>query len=216
MIHSQTFSSFALELEKIAVSPSTVRSYLAQRAAQGVGGAAALGKELAGSSAATSRDLVHGLSGLQKHQLSGVMEGGQLINKMRALPGKVGLGDVAKQTRARVEGAVAQEAANPVSRKGGNMMSSSYEGYMTDKRRAYTPEHIGQVMGISPEAAKVKAKGPTVLMGGSFNSEVPSVVKSKAPPTNFAELTQPTRPTSEPPPAVVERTMPRARLRKAR
>lgn len=199
MLNARTLFSFTYELEKIALGMNTFQSYLGQRAAQGVGGAAALKGSLAGAAATTTREAVQGMSGLQKHRLGGVMEGGQAIRKMEQLPNKVGLGPTAANTRQRVGDAIKEEGTLNNSRKGGNTLSAGYEGYMTNSRRSYNPEHVGKVMGITPEEAKVVSKGPTHLMKGGLNNERSSAVRVSVPPTNMAEVTQPTVPSSVPP-----------------
>lgn len=159
-MHAEVLSSFV----KHALSMNTLKSYLGARAAQGVGGASALGKSLAGSGAQTSRQAVQGMTGLQKHRLGGVMQGGKDVRQMQRLPSQVGLGQTAKNTRARVEGAIRQEAANPgASRAGGVPLSRAYEGYMTTSGKSYNPAHMEQVMGLAPGSVKLKG-GPTSLM----------------------------------------------------
>lgn len=190
MVHA-----FRDELEKIALGVGTLQSYLGRRAAQGVGGAAALGTSLAGTAAKTSREAVQGMSGLQKYRLGGVMEGGQAVRKMEQLPNKVGLGPTTQAMRSRVGDALKDEAINGNSRKGGRMMSQKYEGYMTNSRRAYTPEHVGHVMGISPEQARIANRGPTKPMaagnaGLPGNPQQTGLRISGPPTTGLTPMTQ--------------------------
>lgn len=49
----------------------------------------------------------------------------------------------------RVHGAIQAEAAGAATRTG-QPLSKAYEGYMTSSQRAYSPEHMGQVLGSSP------------------------------------------------------------------
>lgn len=159
-MHTEVLSSFV----KHAVSMNTLRSYLGARAAQGVGGASALGKSLAGSGAQTSRQAVQGMSGLQKHRLGGVVQGGKDVRQMQRLPEQVGLGQTAKDTRARVENAIKQERANPgSSRAGGVQLSRAYEGYMDASGKSYNPAHMEQVMGLASGSVKPLKGGPTAL-----------------------------------------------------
>jgi len=163
-MHINTLKAFRHELEKQALSPATLTSYLGARAAQGVGGAAALGKSLAGSTATTSRSIVQGMTGLQKHRLTGVLEGGQAVRSMQQLPQRVGLQQAAQQTRARVGQAIQQEAAAGMqSSRGPVPLSKAYEGYMSPATTSYTPQHVEQVMGL-PQGSHTPKVGPTALM----------------------------------------------------
>lgn len=166
-----SFKAFVAEFEKAALGVGTLQSYLGQRAAQGVGGAAALGKSLAGTAAKTTREAVQGMGGLERHRLSGVVEGGQAVRKMQSLPGKVGLGQTAQQTRQRVGQAIQQEAATGGSRQGGVPLSKAYEGYMTPSQTSYNADHVQHVMGLSQDQRWTPKGGPTKLMGGGFNTK---------------------------------------------
>ncbi len=111
--------SFTEELEKLAVSIGTMQSYLSRRASQGIGGAAALGQSLRGSTARTSREALQSMDGLQRFRLQGVAEGGRANRAMQTLPERVGLGQTAQATRQRVEQAVKAEARGANTRAGG-------------------------------------------------------------------------------------------------
>lgn len=191
MIDRVVISAFVSELEKTALNPSTLQSYLSRRAAQGVGGAKALGESLVGSAAQTSRQAVQGMSGLQKHRLSGVVEGGQAARQMERLPKQVGLANTTQETRQRVSKAIQHEAAHGGSRTGGVPLSRSYEGYATDSRRSYNPEHIGKVMGLGPEQQYVSKKGPTALMKPSASISQSGVQER---PTGATPITVPVSP----------------------
>jgi hypothetical protein len=159
-MESKVFESFA----KHALALGTLRSYLGARAAQGVGGASALRGSLVGTRARTSRQAVQGMSGLQKHRLSGVAQGGKDVRRMQELPAKAGLEETAKRTRARVGQVIQQETTNPAAARAGGMpLSKSYEGYKTDSTMSYSPQHVEQVMGLAPGSVKLK-EGPTAFM----------------------------------------------------
>lgn len=183
---SPSFTAFKDELEKTALGVNTLQSYLGQRAAQGVGGASALGHSLVGTAAKTTREAVQGMNGLQKARLGGVMEGGQAVRAMERLPGKVGLGQTAQATRQRVGQAIQDEAAHGNSRSGGVPLSKAYEGYMTNSRRSYNSDHVSQVMGLSPDQKWTPKGGPTKLMGGGLNTRTPQA----APTTGITPITQ--------------------------
>jgi hypothetical protein len=155
--------AFAHELEKNAVNFETLQSYLAQRAAQGVGGAAALEKSLIGSSARTSREALQSMDGLQKFRLNSVLEGGKAQRAMQRLPQEVGLGSTTQSVRQRVGDAIKAETAGAPTRAQGVPLSKHYEGYMTRKQLSYSPEHVEQVMGLEPGTHAPKP-GPTKLM----------------------------------------------------
>lgn len=73
------YRAFTSELTKLALSPQLVEQVLARRAAQGVGGAAALGRDVAhaaGRGATTSREALAQVRWGQ-HRLQGVVEGGR-------------------------------------------------------------------------------------------------------------------------------------------
>jgi len=155
--------SFVHELEKTALNPGTLRSYLAQRAAQGIGGAAALERSLGNTAARTSREALQNMSGLQRFRLRAVAEGGQAQRAMQRMPQQVGLGEATQGMRQRVGDAIKAEAAGVNTRAGGVPLSKHYEGYMSPSKTSYSPEHVEQVMGLQPGAHVPKA-GPTKLM----------------------------------------------------
>jgi hypothetical protein len=71
--------AFAEELEKRAISVGLLQRTLAGRAAQGVGGAAALGRQVAGAAAGgatTARQALAQGGGLARHRLQAVQQGG--------------------------------------------------------------------------------------------------------------------------------------------
>lgn len=144
---------------KVALNLSTVQSALAQRAAQGIGGAAALGRGIASAAehgATTSRGAMQQLGGLAKHQLSAVAEGGTALRKTeQALANPV-----TQAAQGRVLGAIRDEAAGAATRTGAPL-SNAYEGYMTSSQNAYSPEHLGQVLGTAP--VHLKNTGPSQL-----------------------------------------------------
>jgi hypothetical protein len=65
----------------------------------------------------------------------------------------------------RVANAIKAETANPAAMRGTNQLSNAYEGYMNvgNHTTAYTPEHMGAVMGINPSEIKLRT-GATALM----------------------------------------------------
>lgn len=211
-----SFKAFADELQKHALSLGTMQNYLGARAAQGVGGAAALGHSLAGTAASTTREAVQGMSGLQRHRLGAVMEGGQAHRAMQALPGKVGLGQTAAATRDRVGQAIKQEAQQGGSRTGGVPLSKAYEGYMTNSRRSYNTDHVSQVMGLSKDQQWTPKGGPTKLMGGGLNTRAttPSATTGITPVVPSGEPTAITRPAPATP-AAGPTVPPPGRLRRA-
>lgn len=151
-----------MRLEKRALSAGTLKSYLGQRAAQGVGGAAALGKVLPPTS--TSRQAMQQMGGFGRYQLKGVMEGGQALRKSQQLPQRVGLGPETAATRTRVMDAIKHERTVGGTRTGGVPLSSGYEGYVnTVGNRSYNPAHVEHVMGL-PAGSHVTKTGPTALM----------------------------------------------------
>lgn len=156
--HGEKISMMYIAPSKIALSLSTVQSALAQRAAQGIGGAAALGRGIASAAergATSSRGAMQQLGGLAKHQLSAVAEGGTALRKTeQALANPV-----TQAARSRVLGAVRDEAAGAATRTGAPL-SNAYEGYMTSSQHAYSPEHLGQVLGTAPVHLKT---GPSQL-----------------------------------------------------
>lgn len=194
--------SFVHELEKYAVNVSTLQSYLARRASQGVGGAAALGKSLGSSSARTSREALQSMTGLQKYRLEGVIEGGRAHRAMQKLPEQVGLGQTAQNMRQRVGDAIKSEAAGERTRMGGVPLSKHYEGYMTRSQLSYGPKHVEQVMGLQPGQHVPKA-GPTKLMKSDKMPISPSGSQS------VSEVTVPSRPSM--PPHMVPTIRPPAR-----
>lgn len=194
--------AFAQELEKQAVNISTLQSYLTRRAGQGIGGASALRQSLAGSTAKTSREALQSMDGLQRFRLKGIAEGGKANRAMQALPERVGLGQTAQVTRQRVENAVKAEAAGANTRAGGVPLSKNYEGYMTPSRRAYSPQHAEEVMGLKPGQYTQKA-GPTALMkpqessiSGSRSKITEDTVPSRP---NIPKHVVPMKPTFRPP-----------------
>lgn len=201
--------SFAHELEKRAVNVSTLQSYLARRATQGVGGADALAKSLGGTTARTSREALQSMTGLQKHRLEGVLEGGKAHRAMQKLPERVGLGQVTQNTRQRVADAIKAEAAGERTRAGGVPLSKTYEGYATSSQRSYTPKHVEQVMGLEP-GQHVPKEGPTKLMrpekvsttgsGSQSTSEVTVPSRPSMPPHMVPTVRPPARQISVPPP----------------
>lgn len=174
-MHSRTLHAFSSELQKTALNVSTLQSYLGARAAQGVGGAAALGKSLAGSPAQTTRQAVAGMTGLQKHRLGAVAAGGQAVRQMQSLPAKVGLQEATQATRQRVSQAIQHEAATGTSRQGGAPLSKAYEGYMSASNRSYAPAHVEHVMGLPAGSHQVR-QGPTALMKPPQASAVDATV----------------------------------------
>jgi hypothetical protein len=155
--------SFAQEIEKQAVDLGTLKSYLAQRASQGIGGASALGKSLSNSTARTSREALQNMDGLQRFRLKSIAEGGRAQRAMAAMPEQVGLGKTTDAMRQRVGDAIKAEAGGLRTRAGGVPLSKHYEGYMTRSQLSYSPEHVEKVMGLEPGSHKLKA-GPTQLM----------------------------------------------------
>lgn len=133
------------------------------------------------------------MDGLQKHRLRGVMEGGKAHRAMQALPEQVGVGQVTQQTRQRVGDAIRAEGAGAVTRDPSRPLSKHYEGYMTDSKASYTPEHVERVMGLQPGQHKPK-DGPTAFMkpreqthigSGSSSqsvSDVTAISRPKVPP----------------------------------
>lgn len=181
--------SFVHELEKQAVNFNTLKSYLAARAVQGVGGASALSKSLAGSGARTSREALQSMDALQKNRLRGIVEGGQLHRRMQRVPEQAGLGPTAQATRQRVEEAVRSETAGAPTRAGGIPLSKHYEGYMTPAQTSYSPKHIEKVMGLQP-GQHVQKPGPTKLMGANPPTQSGS--------QSVSEATVPSRPSLPP------------------
>lgn len=63
----------------------------------------------------------------------------------------------------RVADAIKHEAGGAVTRTS-SPLSSAYEGYMnTQGAHTYTPQHMGQVLGVNPNQIKLR-EGPTALM----------------------------------------------------
>lgn len=100
---------------KTALSPATLQSYLARRAAQGVGGAKALAQSSAIRGATGSRQAVQGLSGLEKFRLHGVQQGGLAARR------------------------VEQAAANPVTQGMRSRVGTAYESAVQAKPGVYNP-----------------------------------------------------------------------------
>lgn len=131
------FHAFAEELEKRAISVGLLQRTLAGRAAQGVGGAAALGKQVAHAAAGgatTARQAIASGGGLAAHRLGAVQQGGLAAR--------------------RAEGAFAGSKANLQQRftaaERPGMHSSTplrtHEGYM-GAEHTYSPQYLRQVSG---------------------------------------------------------------------
>ena len=124
-------------IEKIAVSPALMQRVLAGRAAQGVGGAAALGRQVAGAAAqgaTTSRQVMGQLGGLGKHRLQGVAQGGTAARQTQQAFGgaKAGL-------QGRIQGAEHMQGKLDFSRP-----LKTHEGYM-GAEHAYSPAYANAI-----------------------------------------------------------------------
>lgn len=140
---SATLAAFADELEKIALSPAMLKGYLGARAAQGVGGAGALGKSLAGTMAQTSRQAVQGMTGLQRHQLGATVAGGKGARQAQQLSGQAGLAP----QRARLQ-AAAQTPTHELTRGGVALQGRATSGGLIG--RSYGPAGVSKMTGVSP------------------------------------------------------------------
>lgn len=120
-------------IEKVAVSPALMQRVLAGRAAQGVGGAAALGRgvaQAAAGGATTSRQVMGQLGGLGKHRLQGVVAGGRDARAAAALPQRLGVAPQHTAFKARADamsGAIASDPSSVTSPiVGGTSMVRGY------------------------------------------------------------------------------------------
>ena len=150
-----TLQAFRDELEKVALSPSAIKAYLAQRAGQGVGGAKKLLTEL--PNGLTSRQVTSAMSPVQKGVMQSIVEGGQLHRKMLQAPAKAGLQGAREATESRVTRAIQAGHKNPEAIR--NQMAEPlkhYEGYMTTSQQPYTAGHIEQVFGLEPGQGVLK------------------------------------------------------------
>lgn len=131
---------------KISLDRSTMLSYLGQRAAQGAGGANALKASLQGTTGATSREMVQGMSGLQKHRLQSTMQAGAERTKAQGLPSQVGF----TEEQARLRAA----AATPMERltHGGVQLGQKSQSVIGGQ--SYGPGGISTMTGISPAAGQ--------------------------------------------------------------
>lgn len=137
----QTIRSFGGELEKLAISAGTTLSLLQQRAAQGARVAPALMQR---AEAAAAQGLTHTPAAARRAALGA----GESVRLQQATQQAL-QNPVTQAMQKRVQGAVQAEAAGAATRTG-QPLSKGYEGYMTSSQRAYSPEHMGQVLGTAP------------------------------------------------------------------
>lgn len=94
----------------------------------------------------------------------------------------------------RVAGAIRAEAANPAAMRGTNQLSRAYEGYMNPAATtAYTPQHMGHVMGINPASINLRT-GPTQTMKDLGQRAAPEAFGATVPARRAAAQAQGTVP----------------------
>jgi hypothetical protein len=156
-----TYQAF---LEKVAVSPALMQRFLAGRAAQGVGGAAALGRgvaQAAAGGATTSRQVMGQLGGLGKHRLQGVVAGGRDARAAAALPQRLGVAPQHRAFKARADAMSGAIASDPSS------VTSPIVGG-TALRRGYSPAAQGFMAGEGTlQAAQATTRANPVALSSS-------------------------------------------------
>jgi len=163
-MHRAVFSAFVDELEKRAVSVKLLQDVIAKRTAQGVGGAAALGKQVTGAvgrGATTSRQIMQQAGGLGQAQLRSMTQGGRAASQAeRAWTGaKSGLVNRFESTP------VKYDMSKPL---------KTHEGYMGGTHH-YAPEYARSVAAspakveMTPRALAQAAPQPPVAAGTAVN-----------------------------------------------
>lgn len=138
------FHAFTLELrEKLAVSAGRSLAVIERRMAQGARVAPSLlaeARQAAAAGMATTPRATR-LTAL------GAADATKTQEFARGAAQRVGptTAATAAATPLRVEQALAVERANPAAVRTGQQLSPAYEGYMTDSRRAYSPQHKAHV-----------------------------------------------------------------------
>lgn len=140
-MHVSVLKSFGSELEKLSVSAATTLSLLQQRAAQGARIAPALMQR---AETAAAQGLTHTPAAVRQTALGA----GESVRLQQATNQAL-QNPVTQAMQQRVHGAIQAEAAGAATRTG-QPLSKGYEGYMTSSQRAYSPEHMGQVLGSAP------------------------------------------------------------------
>jgi hypothetical protein len=155
-----TLRAFSSYLEKTAISGALIARVLSRSGARV---APKIMKQVSGLSRASA-------SPVSRMAVRGARESTALARASRALPQRVGLGQTARQTRARVAGAVRAETAAPHLARQARAapLSKAYEGYMSTSRQPYTAQHVSRVMGISPAQAAQQGR----RLGGPLGKPV--------------------------------------------
>lgn len=136
-----TLKAFSSELEKLAISAGLVNQVLQRRVAQGARVAPKL-LQMSGQAA------TQGLAQAPAAARRAVLGAGEAVRAQQATQRALS-NPVTQAMQQRVGNAIRSEAAGAATRTG-QPLSKAYEGYMTSSQRAYSPEHMGAVLGTAP------------------------------------------------------------------
>lgn len=173
--------------EKLAISPALMGRLAAGRAAQGVGGAAALGRDVANAAAGgatTSRQVMGQMGGLGQHRLQGVVAGGRDARAAAALPTRVGVAPQHAAFKGRADQMSGAIATAP------ETVTAPF---------AQGSAALGSTRGYHPAAAKFMA-GEGTLAGAQATAKAnPAILTPRGAIGTSAAPSMATAPTMRPP-----------------
>lgn len=191
----ESLQAFAAHI-KLALSPALLSRYVAGRAAQGVGGAARVGKALTQAVGTTSRQVVQGLPAVERMRLRSLGDTGAATRRMQATLSH----PAPAQARQRILSHYEQGAMNPALRQVPTTIKSR-SGEVIQKRHRMLagadvgPTGMGVSMGALPTVGPVAGRPGPYIREHMHRVATPAKMVDMVPPSPQKSLL-PAAPTS--------------------